>query len=57
MARLRPDKPFIHSQCEVGDATFGRYVEIGRGSRLAHAHIGDYSYCDGYCDIANTAVG
>jgi phosphonate metabolism protein (transferase hexapeptide repeat family) len=57
MARLRADAPFIHPDCEVNDATFGAYVEIGRGSRLAHSHIDDYSYCDRFADIANTTVG
>lgn len=57
MARLTADKPFIHPDCEVTDATYGKFVEIGRGSRLAHSHFGDYSYCDRYCDFANTTVG
>ena len=57
MARLKPDMPFLHPDCEVKDTQFGRYVEIGRGSRLNHSSIGDYSYCDRWCDIANTQVG
>jgi phosphonate metabolism protein (transferase hexapeptide repeat family) len=57
MARLTEDKPFLHPDCEITDASFGRYVEIGRGSRLAHSHMGDYSYCDRFADIANTTVG
>ncbi|MEL7300856.1 MAG: DapH/DapD/GlmU-related protein [Pseudomonadota bacterium] len=57
MARLKPDTPFIHPDCEISDVTFGAYVEIGRGSRVAHATIGDYSYCDRYADIANAEVG
>lgn len=57
MARLTEDVAFIHPDCDVTDATFGRFVEIGRGSRLAHCEFGDYSYCDRYADIANTSVG
>ncbi|NUH65118.1 chloramphenicol acetyltransferase [Sulfitobacter sp. S0837] len=57
MARLNPDTPFLHPDCEVNDTQFGRYVEIGRGSRLNHSSINDYSYCDRWCDIANTQVG
>jgi phosphonate metabolism protein (transferase hexapeptide repeat family) len=57
MPRLTPDSPFVHVDCDIVDATFGRYVEIGKGSRIAHAAIGDYSYCDRYCDIANADVG
>ncbi|MEO0401057.1 MAG: chloramphenicol acetyltransferase [Pseudomonadota bacterium] len=58
MARLTAHAPFIHPDCDVTDDTaFGRYVEIGRGSRIAHCSIGDYSYCDRYADIANARIG
>ncbi|HBG99004.1 MAG TPA: chloramphenicol acetyltransferase [Rhodobacteraceae bacterium] len=57
MQKLRPDGPIFHPGCEVADTTFGAYVEIGAGTRLAHATIGDYSYCDRSCDIANAAIG
>ncbi|MEM5474727.1 chloramphenicol acetyltransferase [Pacificibacter sp. AS14] len=57
MARLSTDKPFIHTDCDVVDTTFGAFVEIGRGSRLAHSSLDDYSYCDRFADIANTSVG
>lgn len=57
MARLNPDVPFLHPECELTDATFGRFVEIGRGSRVAHSHMDDYSYCERFADIANASVG
>ncbi|WP_372611786.1 chloramphenicol acetyltransferase [Aquicoccus sp.] len=57
MARLSPDTPFVHPDCEITDSRFGRYVEIGRGSRVAHSVIGDYSYCDRQADIANAEIG
>ena len=57
MARLKPDTPFVHPDCEITDSTFGAYVEIGRGSRIAHSRLDDYSYCDRYADIANAQVG
>lgn len=57
MARLGPDEPFVHDGCDITNCTFGAYVEIGAGSRLAHSEIGDYSYCDRYADIANASVG
>ena len=57
MPRLTADSPFIHPDCEIKDATFGAYTEVGRGSRIAHSQLGDYSYCDRYADIANTTVG
>ncbi len=57
MARLRPDKPFIHQDCSITGSTFGAYVEIGAGSRIANTVVGDYSYCDRTCDIANAEIG
>jgi len=57
MARLKPDAAFLHPDCKITDTQFGHYVEIGRASRLAHSEIGDYSYCDRWCDIANTQIG
>ena len=57
MPRLLPDTPFIHPDCEITDSSFGAYVEIGRGSRVAHSVFGDYSYCDRYADIANARIG
>lgn len=56
MARLGTD-PFIHPECEIHGASFGRFVEIGKGSRITNSVIGDYSYCDRYADIANADVG
>ncbi|WP_106745249.1 chloramphenicol acetyltransferase [Yoonia maritima] len=57
MARLNADTPFVHPDCEITDTTFGRYTEVGRGTRLAHSHLGDYSYCDRFADIANAQIG
>ncbi|MHC0052595.1 LbetaH domain-containing protein [Actibacterium sp. D379-3] len=57
MPRLSEDQPFVHSDCAITDSRFGRYVEIGQGSRVAYSEFGDYSYCDRYADIANTTIG
>lgn len=57
MARLKKDAPFVHPDCDLNDARFGKYVEIGRGSRIAHSYFDDYAYCDRYADIANATVG
>ncbi len=57
MARLKADAPFLHPDCDITDTEFGAYVEIGKGSRIAHATFGDYSYCDRYADIANAQIG
>ncbi len=56
MARLG-DEPFINGECEITGSEFGRFVEIGKGSRVQNSRIGDYSYCDRYADIANAEVG
>ena len=57
MTRLSADTPVIHPDCTITDVTFGAYVEIGRGSRVANTVVGDYSYCDRYADIANAEIG
>ncbi|WP_422032927.1 chloramphenicol acetyltransferase [Roseovarius sp.] len=50
-------EPFVHPDCAITESRFGRYCEIGRGTRVQHSVMGDYSYCDRYCDIANADVG
>lgn len=55
--KLSASEPTIHPDCEITEVEMGRYVEIGRGSRIAHASLGDYSYCDRVCDIANASIG
>ena len=50
-------EPFIHPDCDITASTLGAYTEIGRGSRLNHVTMGDYSYCDRYADIANAQIG
>lgn len=57
MPKLNAETPVIHPDCEIVEARFGRYVEIGRGSRVLHSEFDDYSYCDRLADIANTSVG
>lgn len=58
MARLTAETPFVHPECEVTvDCTLGTYVELGRGTRMAHSSMGNYSYCDRYADIANAQIG
>lgn len=47
----------MHPDCEISDSSFGAYVEIGKGSRVANTTFGDYSYCDRFADIANAQIG
>ncbi|MBL9059908.1 MAG: chloramphenicol acetyltransferase [Mangrovicoccus sp.] len=51
------ERPLIHPGCEIDGASFGAFAEIGAGSRVSQSVIGDYSYCDRLCDIANATVG
>ena len=55
--KLTADAPLVHDDCVVHSSTFGRFVEIGQGSRVSGSHVGDYSYCDRVCDIANAQIG
>ncbi len=57
MPRLSAEEPLIHPDCQIVEASFGAYVEVGRGSRVQHTAFGDYSYCDRNADIANTTIG
>lgn len=57
MPRLSADQPLIHEGCQIVNATFGRYCEVGAGSRVLNSDFADYAYCDRLADIANTTVG
>ena len=57
MARLSAEVPFIHEGCEIVNARLGRFVEIGKGTRVLNSELGDYSYTDRYADLANCTVG
>jgi phosphonate metabolism protein (transferase hexapeptide repeat family) len=54
---LTAETPLLHPDCQIEDVSFGGWCEVGRGTRMAHVSLGDYSYCDRYCDIANATVG
>lgn len=57
MPRLSADSAKIHADCILHETTFGRYVEIGQGSRVSNVHFDDYSYCDRMAEIANAQIG
>lgn len=52
-----PATGIVHEGSAIVDSTLGRYTEVGQGSRLTDVELGDYSYCDRYCDFANTTIG
>ena len=49
--------PYIHDDCQIAESVFGSFTEIGKGSRVLNSQLGDYSYCERYCDIANAQIG
>ncbi len=55
--KLSPTEPRLGDGCNVQASRFGAYVEIGAGTTIGYSEIGDYSYCDRLCDIANATVG
>ena len=57
MSKLSATAPFIHPNCQLIDAHFGAWCEVGEGSRILHTTLDDYAYCDRLSDIANTSVG
>lgn len=57
MPRLSPTEPFVHPGCQIVNATFGAFCEVGEGSRVVNSAFHDYAYCDRLSDIANTTVG
>jgi hypothetical protein len=57
MPRLSGDAPCLHPDVVVVNSTIGRWCEVGAASRLLNSVLGDYSYCDRLCDIANARIG
>lgn len=57
MPKLHRTTPLIGPDCEIVNASFGGWVEVGRGSRLHNVEMQDYAYCDRFADIANATVG
>ena len=51
------DQPAIHPTARVRDSRFGRYCEVGAGTRVAESCFGDYSYVAGGSDIIYTEMG
>lgn len=51
------ETPLLHDDVSVVASTLGSWTEVGTGSRLLNTTLGDYSYCERLCDLANTEVG
>ncbi len=50
-------EPHLHADVALDNARIGHYCEVGTGSRLQNVTLGDYSYCERLCDIANAQIG
>ncbi len=57
MPRLSADAPLLHPGVTASDMRHGRFNAVGEGSRLSNVTLGDYSYCDRFCDLANVEIG
>ena len=57
MTRLNADAPYMHPECDVVNSIFGRYTELGHGTRMINTTFADYSYTDRYADVANARIG
>ncbi|WP_426955027.1 chloramphenicol acetyltransferase [Muricoccus radiodurans] len=51
------DSPSIHPTARVRDSRFGRFCEVGAGTRIAETEFGDYAYVGNDSDIIYTQVG
>jgi phosphonate metabolism protein (transferase hexapeptide repeat family) len=51
------ETPSVHPTANVTDSALGRFVELGEGVRVLNSTIGDYSYAERFCDIANASIG
>jgi len=47
----------IHPTARVRDSRFGRYCEVGAGTRVAECEFGDYSYVAENSDIIYSSLG
>jgi phosphonate metabolism protein (transferase hexapeptide repeat family) len=52
-----PEGGIVGDGATVFDSVLGRWTEVGEDTRLLAVELGDYSYCDRNCDLANTTVG
>lgn len=57
MTTSRSEEPLIGREVSMENATLGRFTAVGEATRLLNVELGDYSYCDRGCDLANTTVG
>ncbi len=57
MRKLSADAPVLHIDATAVNSRFGAYCAVGESARILNSSFGDYSYCERFCDIANTTIG
>ena len=51
------EAPTIHPEAEVQNCTFGVWTEVGKGTIMKSAEMGDYSYITQHCHVVWTTIG
>lgn len=51
------EAPTIHPEAQVADCTLGVWTEVGRGTVMKDAEMGDYSYITQHCHVVWTTIG
>lgn len=51
------EAPTIHPEAVVVDCDLGRWTEVGKGTMMKDAQMGDYSYITQHCHVVWTTIG
>ena len=51
------EAPTIHPEASVEDCTLGVWTEVGKGTVMKSAEMGDYSYITQQCHVVWTTIG
>ncbi len=51
------EAPTIHPEAQVDDCTLGAWTEVGKGTVMKSAEMGDYSYITQHCHVVWTTIG
>jgi phosphonate metabolism protein (transferase hexapeptide repeat family) len=51
------ETPTIHPEAQVSDCELGAWTEVGRGTVMKSAQMGDYSYITQHCHVVWTTIG
>jgi len=57
MGKRLGKEPWIHENCQLINAEFGEYTEVGMHNYLENVILGDYSYTSRFCIIQNAVIG